>query len=119
MKPKPRLIVAITTCLFIHSHAVAQDKHDHGAEPATAKPHAGHAHDEHAGHAHDEHADEVKLTSDAIQRYGIKTAGVSVQQLKPTLTVPARVSFNTEAMAHVGAIVKGRATEIRLAWATS
>jgi cobalt-zinc-cadmium efflux system membrane fusion protein len=63
--------------------------------------------------SHDHHSDEVKLTADAIQRYEIKVAAVSRQQLSPTLTVPARVSFNTEAMAHVGALVKGRAIEIK------
>jgi cobalt-zinc-cadmium efflux system membrane fusion protein len=60
------------------------------------------------------HTDEVKLTSDAIQRYGIKVAPVTNQALTPTISVPARVTFNTEAMAHVGSAVQGRATEIKV-----
>jgi len=68
--------------------------------------------DEHQHHG-DGHADEVKLSADAIERYGIKIDVVSAQALTPMLVAPARVSFNTEAMAHVGAVVKGRAIEIK------
>jgi cobalt-zinc-cadmium efflux system membrane fusion protein len=82
------LLVALVACCVIPNQVMADEGTDH-------------------------HTDEVKLTSDAIQRYGIKTAAISVHQLKPILTVPARVAFNAEAMAHVGAVVKGRATEIK------
>lgn len=73
------------------------------------------------GHAHGtaseaEHADEVMLTSDAIARYGIKTQAAQLWVLRPTITAPARVSFNTEAMAHVGSQLRGRvaALSVRL-----
>lgn len=80
--------------------------------------------DDHAqadGHAHGvagevEHADEVTLTSDAITRYGIKTQAAQLWVLRPTITAPARVGFNTEAMAHVGSQLRGRiaALSVRL-----
>lgn len=59
------------------------------------------------------HADEVKLTSAAMSRYGIKVAAVTKQVLTPTFVAPARVAFNAEAVAHVGAAVRGRAIEIK------
>lgn len=61
----------------------------------------------------EKHAHEVKLTPEVIQRYGVKFGPATRQALTPTLTVPARVTFNTEAMAHVGSAVRGRAVEIK------
>jgi cobalt-zinc-cadmium efflux system membrane fusion protein len=63
---------------------------------------------------HDAHVDEVKLAPEVIQRYGITIETVSAREMKPTVTAPARVSFNTDAMAHVGSVVKGRAIEIKV-----
>jgi cobalt-zinc-cadmium efflux system membrane fusion protein len=62
----------------------------------------------------DGHHDEVKLTPNAIQRYGIKVAPATKRALTPTLSVPARVAFNAEAMAHVSSAVQGRASEIKV-----
>jgi cobalt-zinc-cadmium efflux system membrane fusion protein len=70
----------------------------------------GHAHgDEEAGHA-----DEVMLTTDAIARYGIKTQAARLWVLRPTITAPARVGFDTEAMAHVGSPLRGRIAEVNV-----
>lgn len=79
------------------------------------KPTDTHAHgDEHAGHDHDadEHSGEVKLTSDAITRYGIKVESASLWKLQPAFTAPARVAFNAETMAHVGSPLPGRVVEL-------
>lgn len=59
------------------------------------------------------HADEVKLTPEAMNKYDIKIGPVTKQVLTPTFVAPARVAFNAETMAHVGAAVRGRATEIK------
>lgn len=69
-------------------------------------------HDHGAGES--EHADEVTLTADAISRYGVKVEAARMWQLKPTFTAPARVAFNTEAMAHVGSSLRGRVAEIKV-----
>lgn len=82
------------------------DGHDHGSKPAK--------HDEHNhGSGEAEHADEVTLTADAVGHYGIKVEPAQLWALRPTLIAPARVSFNAEAMAHVGSPLRGRATDIK------
>ena len=62
----------------------------------------------------DQHADEVKLTAEAIQRYRIKVEPAAKHVLTPTLLAPARVSFNNDAMAHVGSPLRGRATDLKV-----
>lgn len=95
----------------------ACEQHEKGAPPAEA--HASEsAKDEH-GHAHEadgeaEHVDEVTLSSDAIARYGIKTEAAQLWVLRPTINAPARVGFNTEAMAHVGSPLRGRIAEVKV-----
>lgn len=87
------------------------DGHDHGA-PAAKDQHA-----EGGGHNHGaeiEHVDEVKLTGEAVERYGVKVGEAQLWMLRPTFVAPARVGFNTEAMAHVGSLVRGRVVEIRV-----
>jgi cobalt-zinc-cadmium efflux system membrane fusion protein len=83
------------------------------ADPHRDEPpaHAGHGH---AGEDPHEHADEVTLTADAVRASGITLATATRQTLSPTVTAPARVAFNAEAMAHVGSPVKGRAVEIKV-----
>lgn len=87
------------------------DGHDHAA-PAAKDQHAksdGHSHG-----AGEEHVDEVKLTGEAVERYGVRVGEAQMWALKPTFVAPARVGFNTEAMAHVGSFVRGRVVEIRV-----
>lgn len=62
----------------------------------------------------DAHTDEVRLSAEAVARHGIKTEPVVKHVLTPTLLAPARVSFNTEAMAHVGSPLRGRVTELKV-----
>lgn len=78
-----------------------------------------HAGDEHGGHDHEHdhggetHRDEVALTPEAVERNGIMIQQARFSQLRPTFTAPARVSFNAEAMAHVGSPLPGRVLELR------
>ncbi|MCE9618752.1 MAG: efflux RND transporter periplasmic adaptor subunit [Planctomycetes bacterium] len=114
-----------------HEKPGAQDEsvpHDHAGEKPGAHDesvphhHAAEkpgAHDESAphDHAHDhasegEHSDEVQLTAEAVARYGIKVEAAQHMLLKPTFVAPARVAFNTEAMAHVGSPLRGRVVEL-------
>jgi len=87
--------------------------HDHPHAAPARPPAAGHA-DDHADDHADEHADEVVLTSDAIERYGIRVEPARARVLTPTITAPARVGFNTEAMAHVGSPLRGRVVEVKV-----
>jgi len=90
-----------------------RDKDGSGAPQKAGAAHVG---DEHAGHGHagEEHSDEVTLTPEAIERYGIKVEQASPRKLKPTFLAPARVAFNAEAMAHVGSPLPGRVVELRV-----
>ena len=74
-------------------------------------------HVEEPGHDHageNEHADEVKLASAAVAKYGIQTSTAQLWKLRPTIHVPARVGFNTEAMAHVGSPLRGRIVDVKV-----
>lgn len=133
-KPTMKMITTALSALLLAgvlagfpSHAFSQDDHAghdhdehgheegaHGPEPTEAS-HDGHeGHDDHAGHGDEEegHSDEVTLSEEAIRRFNITTARAERRELTGTTTVPARVSFNTEAMAHIGTQVQGRVLEI-------
>lgn len=102
-------LVAIPGC---KKHAEG-DGHDHDEKP---KP-AADAHTEDDGHDHggeSAHADEVKLTAEAVERYGVKSVEAQLWALRPTVVAAARVAFNTEAMAHVGTPLQGRVAEIKV-----
>lgn len=60
------------------------------------------------------HANEIVLTSEAIDQYGIRIETAKMTLLRPTFIVPARVGFNAEAMAHVGSPLAGRAVELKV-----
>lgn len=84
------------------------DGHDHGGEAE-----AGHA--EGDGHDHGgegEHTDEVTLTAEAVERTGITIETAQLWEIRPTFVAPARIAFNTEAMAHVGSVLQGWVAEI-------
>lgn len=119
-----RLFTRVLLGLFLLTSAPAcggekgADAHGHGA--SEEKGHGDeHGHDEGGGDEHGhghggegEHADEAKLTPEAIERYGIKVEAAKKQPLLGTFTAAARVSYNTEAIAHVGSPVSGRISEI-------
>jgi cobalt-zinc-cadmium efflux system membrane fusion protein len=72
-------------------------------------------HADHDGHdGHDGHDDEVRLTADALVRYGVTVGEASLWVLRSTFVAPARVGFDAEAMAHVGSSLSGRIVETRV-----
>ena len=102
------------------------DGHDH-AKHAANKAGDGNAHDhsDEDGHGHDDHdhdhgeeedghADEVKLTDEAVRRYGVQVAEAKRVVLRPTFVAPARVGLNTEAMSHVSTALTGRVSDIKV-----
>lgn len=109
----PILIPALSLALLLAScneHREG-DGHDHGTAPAKEQHGEDDGHDHGAG---GEHADEVMLTGEAVERYGVKVGEAQLWVLRPTFVAPARVGFNTEAMAHVGSPLRGRAVEIKV-----
>jgi cobalt-zinc-cadmium efflux system membrane fusion protein len=111
-------VPALILSLALLTSCDGQSRGSHNAVPRVdAAEQADHSGED--GHAHGaageaEHADEVMLTSDAIARYGIKTQAAQLWVLRPTITAPARVGFNTEAMAHVGSPLRGRIAEVNV-----
>lgn len=86
--------------------------------PAADKPagsEAGHGADDGHGHGAAEavHEDEVTLTAEAVAQNKIKVEAARKHSLGEVFTAPARVSYNTEAMAHVGTPVNGRVAEMK------
>lgn len=112
--------------------------HDHGSEKTSdnkkPKEHDDHdKHDDHKGHdhssqtadKHDDHAnhddhkdedkghvDEVTLTPQAIKRWNITLAKAQKITLTNHLTVPARVSYDLQSIAHVGSLASGKISEL-------
>lgn len=99
--------------------------HDHDSHAGHAAEghddHAGHDHGEshddhadHAGHDHgaESHSDEVTLSDAALKRGGVMMGTATMRSLSDSCVAPARVAFNAEAIAHVGSLVDGRATEV-------
>ncbi len=98
----------------------------HGSGDRRAAQSAGHAEGDGHDHGHDDehehggheseggHTDEVTLTADAVKRYGITIEEAQIRTLRRTIVTPARVGFNTEAMAHVGSPLRGRVVEIKV-----
>lgn len=91
---------------------------DRDEKSAPQNAEAAQAGDEHAGHDHEhdgaEHSDEVTLVPEAIERYGIRVERATLHRLRPTFLAPGRVSFNAEAVAHVGSPLPGRVVELRV-----
>lgn len=58
---------------------------------------------------------EVKLTSEAIKRYGVSLGRATKKKMVSHVIAPAQVSFNATAMAVVGCPVQGRIVELRAA----
>ena len=102
-----------------HEHADhdAHDHADHGHDDHREHAdhdHADHDHDDHDEHAHGdaEHADEVRLTNEAIARYGITLGSAQYVTPAATFAAPARIAFNAERIAHVGSTVQGRVAKL-------
>ena len=45
---------------------------------------------------------QIPIAADAAQQFGVRIQPVALQTLVPTITAPARVSYDLEQMAHVG-----------------
>jgi cobalt-zinc-cadmium efflux system membrane fusion protein len=90
--------------------ASGEKKHAHEHAPGGDEKAGGDHHD----HAHGEHVDEVKLTAEAIKANHVRIAKAEKKVLKTSITAPARVAFNTEHVAHVGSILKGRVAELKV-----
>ena len=54
------------------------------------------------------------LRAESIARYGITTEPAAARVLEPTFITPARVAFNAETMAHIGAPLRGRVVELKV-----
>lgn len=89
----------------------AHEVHDHAESEGVVDEH-GHVHGAEPGE--EGHVDEVQLTAEAIQANGIRLESAGQHPIGEILSVPGRVSFNTEAMAHVGTPVTGRVAEVRV-----
>jgi len=74
----------------------------------------GHAAEGHSEEVHEEHADEVQISEEAVRIFGITVDQAARRMLTETTIAPARVSYNAEAMAHVGSPVEGRAGELNV-----
>lgn len=105
------------------SKPVTPSAHDHDDHEGHDHDHDHDGHDEHEGHdhgqkdapdVHAEHADEVTLAPEAIQRWGVRVEAASKQMLNESVVAPASVSFNLEAVAHVGSAVSGRVSNVRV-----
>ncbi len=100
---RTRLIHFTAALAVLASLPACREDHDGtGSKPAAAT---------HEDHGH-EHADEVKLTAEAVERHGLKLQTAAKHLLTPTFVCPARIGFNSEAMAHVGSPLRGRAVDI-------
>lgn len=55
---------------------------------------------------------QIPVAPEAVETFGVRVETVRDHALRPSFVVPARVSFNTEGMAHVGSAVAGRVTEL-------
>lgn len=101
------IILLCLAMMFSRSQAAEEHDHEHDHEEPAAEEHQ-------EEHAHDEHQDEVSLSNEAIQRYGIELAPVQRQKLTAIYTAPGRVAFDEESMAYVGSVVSGRVVELKV-----
>lgn len=56
---------------------------------------------------------EIKLTKDAVERYGVTVAPARKQVLVETFAAPARLTFDQTAMSQVTSVVLGRVVELK------
>jgi cobalt-zinc-cadmium efflux system membrane fusion protein len=99
-------VAALTALLFaVATGGVALgDKDDVPSKPAPA----GEATKD------EKEPEQVKLPPEAVRKYGIRIGVAKKRKLTSHLVAPARLSFNTEAMAVIGAAVQGRVVEVKV-----
>jgi cobalt-zinc-cadmium efflux system membrane fusion protein len=59
-------------------------------------------------------SDPVKLTSEALKRFDVRTENVKAHRLTASFHAPARVALNQETTVKVGAVVSGRIVEAKV-----
>ncbi len=99
------------TCSGSHDHGEEND-HASGIENADSDNNEHSASDGHNHSGDSAHSDTVSISPDRMDYHGIQTEAVHKQDLKMGTTVPGRISFNLEKMAHIGSPVDGRTAEI-------
>ncbi len=102
------------TGLTLFMQAGCRDSHESAKPDATESERAEQSSDDHSAHGPGEHnhVEEIRLTPQAVERYGITVTTASLQKLLPTFVAPARVAFNAEAVAHIGSTLPGRVVEL-------
>jgi cobalt-zinc-cadmium efflux system membrane fusion protein len=58
--------------------------------------------------------EQVKLPPEAVRKYGIRVGVAKKRKLTSQVVAPARLSFNSEAMAVIGTAVQGRVAEVKV-----
>ncbi len=81
------------------------------AEPGTAE--TAHSEGEEPKPEGNPAAQFIQLSDESVRKYGIRTGIAHKQKLVSEIVAPARIAFNSEAMAVIGTPVQGRAVEIR------
>lgn len=61
-----------------------------------------------------ERFNQIVISPQAVETFGVELAAAKTHALTPSFTVPARVEFNAEQMAHVGSAVAGRVAELKV-----
>ncbi len=95
-----------------HAHEEGADEHghdEHAAEQAEGKtdPH-------HIAEDRVQCEDDVALSKEALERYGIVVAPVQEFSLRPTISAPGHLAFPQGAVARVGSAVPGRVVELHV-----
>lgn len=88
----------------------ADDDADKRGKPGTKRPAAAST----TQAADKDEGEKVKLTAEAVERYGLRIGKAKKHLLVSTFVVPARVAFNAETMARVGSAVPGRVVELKV-----
>jgi cobalt-zinc-cadmium efflux system membrane fusion protein len=85
-----------------HEH---EDEHAHEGDPPKTDAH-------HVAENRRDCEDDVVLTSDALERYGIRVDVAREMTLVPTVSAPGHLAFPQGATARIGSAVAGRVVEI-------
>ena len=110
--------IGLAACLMFAPPARGADRDDDeskGSTPATSKEVIVGSTSASKAEEKKENGDQVKLSPEAIRRYGIEIGTAKKTKLASHFIVPARLSFNGLATAVVGSSVQGRVVELKAA----
>ena len=105
--------IGVATSALAQKDEHGHDVGGHAAPPTTQKVDAHAPTDGEKGKL-EEHGEEVSLSPQAIKSFDIRVEPARKQVLSQNVVAPARISFNTEQMAHVGSAVSGRVSVIKV-----